>query len=231
MIRIRGLRKSFGGRRVLDGVDAEFRSGAIVAIQGASGSGKTTLLRCLNGLETFDGGSVEIAGHVLEAGDGSGRRPFGEVGMVFQEFHLFPHLSVLDNLTLAPRRVRGTPRVEAERHALSLLALVGLADRARARPAELSGGQKQRVAMLRALAQGASVLLFDEPTSALDPSLREEVRDLLRRVARGEIAGRGDAGPRTLVLVTHETELARELATETFVLADGKLVARASSNG
>jgi polar amino acid transport system ATP-binding protein len=229
MIRIRGLRKSFGGRVVLDGIDAEIRPGAIVAIKGPSGSGKSTFLRCLNGLEPFEAGSIEIAGHTLLASDRPSpglARLSGEVGMVFQEFHLFPHLSVLENLTLGPRRVRRTPRLEAERHAHDLLALVGLGDRARARPSELSGGQKQRVAILRALAQGASVLLFDEPTSALDPELREEVRDLLRRVARGEI-GRGDAEvPRTFVLVTHETELARELATETWVMKDGRLVDR-----
>jgi ABC-type polar amino acid transport system ATPase subunit len=141
--------------------------------------------------------------------------------MVFQEFHLFPHMSVLDNLTLGPCRVRGTPRHEAERDARALLEMVGLGERAAARPAELSGGQKQRVAILRALSQGASVLCFDEPTSALDPSLREEVREVLRRVAHGEI-GNGNT-QRTLVLVTHETELARELATVRYAMKEGKL--------
>ncbi|HEX6767171.1 MAG TPA: amino acid ABC transporter ATP-binding protein [Polyangiaceae bacterium] len=229
MIRIRGLTKSFGGRVVLDGIDAEIRPGAIVAIHGPSGSGKSTFLRCLNGLEPFERGSIEIAGRSLSGSErSSGRlaRLSGEVGMVFQEFHLFPHMSVLDNLTLAPRRVRGTPRAEAERHARELLLLVGLDDRAEARPSELSGGQKQRVAILRALLQGANVLLFDEPTSALDPSLREEVRDVLRRVARGELGRGGDSTPRTLVLVTHETELARELATETWIMTGGKLTSR-----
>jgi ABC-type polar amino acid transport system ATPase subunit len=229
MIRIHELSKAFGGRAVLRGLDAEIRPGAVVAIHGPSGCGKSTLLRCLAGLEPFDSGRIEIAGRVLEAND---RRSFGlsrlsaDVALVFQEFHLFPHLSVLENLTLAPVRVRGVPRAESERHARELLSLVGLADRAAAKPSELSGGQKQRVAILRALEQGAGVLLFDEPTSALDPSLREEVRDVLRRVARGEL-GRGDAGaPRTLVLVTHETELARELATETWTMQAGRLVAR-----
>ena len=229
MIRIRGLRKTFEGRVVLDGVDAEIRPGAIVAILGPSGSGKSTLLRCLNGLEAFDAGSIEIAGQLLESG---ARRPglhaglSGAVGMVFQEFHLFPHMTVLENLTLGPRLVRGTPRADAERQAQGLLALVGLSERSDARPAELSGGQKQRVAILRAVAQGATVLLFDEPTSALDPDLREEVRDVLRRVARGELAGNERSTPLTLVLVTHETELARELATETWHMRDGKLVER-----
>ena len=227
MIRIHGLHKAFGERVVLSGLDAEIREGAIVAIHGPSGSGKSTLLRCLAGLEPFDGGRIEIAGHVLDARArprGALSRLSGGVALVFQEFHLFPHLSVLENLTLAPERVKKVPRAEAERHARELLALVGLADRAAARPAELSGGQKQRVAILRALAQGAGVLLFDEPTSALDPALREEVRDMLRRVARGEI-GEGSL-TRTLVLVTHERELSRELATETWTMQDGRLVNR-----
>jgi ABC-type polar amino acid transport system ATPase subunit len=223
MIRIRGLRKSFGSRVVLDGIDLDIEAGAIVAILGASGSGKSTLLRCLNGLEPFDSGRIEIAGHALEPHNASHARLSGDVGMVFQEFHLFPHMSVLDNLTLAPCRVRGTPRHEAERGARALLELVGLGERAAARPAELSGGQKQRVAILRALSQGASVLCFDEPTSALDPSLREEVREVLRRVARGEIGDGNARARRTLVLVTHEADLARELATERFVMKDGKL--------
>jgi polar amino acid transport system ATP-binding protein len=231
MIRVHALRKSFAGRVVLDGVEAEIRPGAIVAIHGPSGSGKSTFLRCLNGLEAFDSGHIEIGGRVLDAANSS-RGELGrlspDVGMVFQEFHLFPHLSVLENLTLAPRLVRKTPRAEAERRARDLLALVGLADRAAARPAELSGGQKQRVAILRALAQGVSVLLFDEPTSALDPELREEVRDLLRRVARGEIDAGDGAARRTLVFVTHETELARELATETWHMKDGRLAKRES---
>jgi ABC-type polar amino acid transport system ATPase subunit len=231
MIRIHGLRKTFGARVVLDGIDAAIHPGAIVAIRGPSGSGKSTFLRCLNGLETFDSGRIEVGGHVLE-GAGSPRgalaRLSGDVGMVFQEFHLFPHLTVLDNLTLAPRLVRKTPRAEAEQRARGLLELVGLGDRAAARPAELSGGQKQRVAILRALAQGASVLLFDEPTSALDPELREEVRDMLRRVARGEIGESAAGSRRTLVLVTHEDDLERELATEIWHMKDGRLAKRES---
>jgi ABC-type polar amino acid transport system ATPase subunit len=221
------LRKTFGSRVVLDGIDAKILPGAVVAVTGASGSGKTTLLRCLNGIESFDSGHVEIAGHVLDPKRGNHVRLRGDVGMVFQEFHLFPHLSVLDNLTLGPRRVRGTPRLEAERHAHELLELVGLGDRALARPSELSGGQKQRVAILRALCQDARVLCFDEPTSALDPSLREEVREVLRRVARGEIGDKDARERRTLLLVTHETDLARELATESWLMKDGRVERRA----
>ena len=162
--------------------------GKIVALLGASGSGKSTLLRCLNGLETFDAGTLEIAGFSLKPGAHDPRTLQAlraKVGMVFQEFHLFSHLSVLDNVTLAPRVARGTARAQAEAHARELLAQVGLAERASAMPRELSGGQKQRVAIARALAQGVSVLLLDEPTSALDPELREEVREVLRKVARG----------------------------------------------
>jgi ABC-type polar amino acid transport system ATPase subunit len=229
MIRIQNLRKTFRERVVFSGLDAEIREGAVVAVQGPSGTGKSTLLRCLAGLEPFDAGRIEIGTSKLDAA-ASRRGPLsrlsGDVALVFQEFHLFPHLSVLENLTLAPERVHRIPRAEAERHARELLALVGLEERSTARPAELSGGQKQRVAISRALAQGARVLLFDEPTSALDPSLREEVRDLLRRVARGELGRDASGVPRTLVLVTHEAELARELATDTWWLENGKLSAR-----
>ncbi len=227
MIRIAGLRKAFAGTPVLAGVDASVEEGKIVALLGASGSGKSTLLRCLNGLETFDSGTLEVAGEKLAPGVHDARllqAVRGKVGMVFQEFHLFSHLSVLDNVTLAPRIVRGTPRGQAEARARELLAQVGLAERADAMPRQLSGGQKQRVAIARALAQGVRVLLLDEPTSALDPELREEVREVLRRVARGaqDSAGSG----LTILLVTHEHALARELADEIWTLEAGKIVAK-----
>jgi polar amino acid transport system ATP-binding protein len=227
MIRIAGLRKAFAGTPVLDGVDASVEEGKIVALLGASGSGKSTLLRCLNGLETFDSGTLEIAGFKLTPGVHDARllqAVRGKVGMVFQEFHLFSHLSVLDNVTLAPRVARGTPRGQAEARGRDLLAQVGLADRADAMPRQLSGGQKQRVAIARALAQGVRVLLLDEPTSALDPELREEVREVLRRVARG---AHDDAGSGlTILLVTHEHALARELADEIWTLDAGRIVTK-----
>ena len=227
MIRITGLHKAFAGTPVLGGIDAEVGSGKIVALLGASGSGKSTLLRCLNGLETFDRGTLEIAGFALGPGAHDARQLQalrGKVGMVFQEFHLFSHLSVLDNVTLAPRVVRGRARAEAEAHARGLLAEVGLADRAQAFPRELSGGQKQRVAIARALAQGVRVLLLDEPTSALDPELREEVREVLRRVARG--AHQNASSGLTILLVTHEHALAEELADEIWTLAAGAIVSK-----
>jgi len=225
MLRIRGLSKAIAGTRLLTDIDAEASEGAIVGLVGASGSGKSTLLRCLNGLVDFDAGSVEIAGFTLRPNGASHAeltRLRAAVGMVFQELHLFPHLSVLDNVTLAPRVVRGAARAEAERSGRELLEHVGLADRSGALPSELSGGQKQRVAIARALAQGARVLLLDEPTSALDPALRSEMRELLRRVACGQLQGAGTA-PLTLVMVTHELELARELCSEIWTLAAGRL--------
>lgn len=237
MIRIAGLNKTFGDAKVLAGVDAEVADGKIVALLGASGSGKSTLLRCLNGLETFDSGTLEIAGFSLSAGAHEQRTLQAlraKVGMVFQEFHLFSHLSVLDNVTLAPRIAQGVPRAKAEAHARELLAQVGLADRESAQPRELSGGQKQRVAIARALAQGVRVLLLDEPTSALDPELREEVREVLRRVARGAHHAPGpevSAAPGlTILLVTHEHALAHELADEIWTLDAGKIVSRAPPN-
>ncbi len=227
MIRIAGLRKAFGDTPVLSGIDASVAEGKIVALLGASGSGKSTLLRCLNGLETFDSGSLEIGEFSLSPGAHAPsvlQALRGKVGMVFQEFHLFSHLSVLDNVTLAPRVARGTQRAQAEAHARDLLAQVGLADRAHAMPRQLSGGQKQRVAIARALAQGVRVLLLDEPTSALDPELREEVREVLRRVARG--AHDASSTPLTILLVTHEHALAHELADEIWTLDSGAIAKR-----
>lgn len=228
MIRIRGLRKSFAGRTVLDGVDADVRQGSVVALLGPSGSGKSTLLRCLNGLERFDEGSVDIAGLTLTAAPATSAeltRLRSAVGMVFQEFHLFPHLDVLDNVTLAPRLVRKIERAAAERKARDLLGVLGLAERLHARTFELSGGQKQRVALARALVQGVGVLLLDEPTSALDPTLKGEVRDLLRRVRAGEI-GEAEAKPLTMLIATHELDLARELADEVWRMNGGRIERR-----
>lgn len=224
IIELRAVSKSFRGRPVLQGIDGAVAAGSIVALVGASGSGKTTLLRCLNGLETIDAGDLHIAGHRLEPGasDEQLTRLRLDVGMVLQDYQLFPHLSVLDNLCLAPQVVRRKTRAEAERRARELLEQVGLADRQRARPSELSGGQKQRVALARALAQDVKVLLLDEPTSALDRKTRDEIVENLRRLVKHA------ATPLTLLLVTHDLHLAEHLADEQWTLDAGRLAARAT---
>lgn len=211
--------KRFGTRHVLRGIDAQVTAGAIVSLVGASGSGKTTLLRCLNGLETIDQGRIHVAGHVVEPSphDAALTALRADVGMVFQDYQLFPHLSVLDNLCLAPQVVRKRSRAEAEKRALALLERVGLGDRQRARPSELSGGQKQRVALARALAQDVKLLLLDEPTSALDQRTRDDVVSLLRDLVKGA------AEPLTLMLVTHDLHLAETLSDEVWTLVEGRL--------
>ena len=212
--------KRFGARAVLTAIDARVSRGSIVALTGASGSGKTTLLRCLNGLTSIDSGQIDVAGHRVTPGcdDGDLNRLRFDVGMVLQDYQLFPHLSVLDNLCLAPQVVRKKSRAEAERRALELLEQVGLRDRRSARPRELSGGQKQRVALARALAQDVKVLLLDEPTSALDAGTRDEIVSILRRLSRS------GSEPLTLLLVTHDLHLAESLADERWTLEDGRLM-------
>ncbi len=219
ILRLSGVGKRFGARQVLSGIEAEVAPGKIVSLVGASGSGKTTLLRCLNGFESIDAGSIEIAGHRLEpsSGDAEHTRLRLDVGMVFQDYQLFPHLSVLDNLCLAPEIVRKRTRAEAEQHARDLLEQIGLGDRGSSRPRELSGGQKQRVALARALAQDVKVLLLDEPTSALDQRTRDDIGSLLRGlVERAQ-------GALTLLLVTHDLRLAEGISDEVWTLVDGRL--------
>ena len=210
-----GLWKSYGETVALAGVDLTVRRGEIVTIVGPSGSGKSTLLRCLNALEVPDSGQVTVAGQPVRAGapgiDAARRR----VAMVFQAFHLFPHLSVLDNLVLAPVLVGAESRRDAEQHARELLARVGLADREAARPGQLSGGQQQRVAIARALAMRPDALLCDEPTSALDPETVGEVLQVLR-----EIAATGT----TMCVVTHELAFAAEVSTRTLFMDAGEVV-------
>jgi polar amino acid transport system ATP-binding protein len=219
VIQLHGVSKSFRGRSVLRGIDAKVEPGRIVALVGPSGSGKTTLLRCLNGLESIDSGHLYVAGHRIDpvCSDAALTRLRFDVGMVLQDYQLFPHLTVLDNLCLAPQIVRKRRRAEAEQRAHSLLEQVGLADRFGSRPAELSGGQKQRVALARALAQDVKVLLLDEPTSALDAQTRDDIVGILRRLVT---AG---ASALTLLLVTHDDHLAETLADERWRLDDGRL--------
>jgi ABC-type polar amino acid transport system ATPase subunit len=227
VIELNDVGKRFGARQVLRGVRASVAAGSIVSLVGSSGSGKTTLLRCLNGLETIDTGSIQIAGHrVLPSmADGALTRLRADVGMVFQDYQLFPHLSVLDNLCLAPCVVRGKSRQEAEKRGLGLLEQVGLGDRGGSRPGELSGGQKQRVALARALANDAQVLLLDEPTSALDQKTRDEITGILRGLVKGS------AQPLTLVLVTHDLQLAESLSDDVWTLVEGELTRAAPQPG
>jgi polar amino acid transport system ATP-binding protein len=218
VISVRSLCKRHGAREVLTGVTAAVDRGETIAIVGPSGGGKSTLLRCLNYLEGFDAGEVEIAGATLRPGMASGdpelRRLRTRVGMVFQQFNLFPHLSALGNITLAPRVVKGAPRAAAEDRGRELLARVGLADRAGAYPHELSGGQQQRVAIARALAQDPDVMLFDEPTSALDPEMRDDVMEVIRALARGGM---------TMLVVTHEMQFAHDIASRVWVIDRGTI--------
>ena len=215
LVRARGLVKRWGTVVGLDGVDLDVRRGDIVTIVGPSGSGKSTLLRCLNGLEVPDAGTVEVAGLPVVAGSPGIDAARARIGMVFQAFHLFPHLSVIDNLTIAPTRVRGVARGEAEARAVKLLARVGLESKVRVRPDELSGGQKQRVAIARALAMDPEVILFDEPTSALDPETVGEVLAVMRELAQGGM---------TMVVVTLEMAFAREASSRTVFMDAGRIV-------
>jgi ABC-type polar amino acid transport system ATPase subunit len=217
MIEVASLSKSRGGLRVLDGVSLTGAEGGVTAVVGASGSGKTTLLRCLNGLETFDAGGLAVAGHRLAAGAHPApvlERLRRDVGMVFQQFNLFPHLAAIDNVTLAPRTVLRMAAEEARLAGLDLLDRVGLRSFAAARPATLSGGQQQRVAIARALAMRPRVMLFDEPTSALDPTMTAEVLDVIVDLARGG---------QTMMVVTHDHGFAKRAATWVVELAAGRV--------
>lgn len=196
-------------------VSLTVNDGEVVVIIGPSGSGKSTLLRTVNGLETAQSGSILIDGIDIMDKDTDIRQVREEVGMVFQSFNLFPHLSVLDNITLAPMKVRKMSRKEAEDKAMELLATVGLADKAHQKPTQLSGGQQQRVAIVRALAMEPKVMLFDEPTSALDPEMIKEVLDVMLKLAKSGM---------TMLLVTHEMGFARAAADKVVFMADGEVV-------
>ena len=213
MISIKGLYKAFGDNLVLKGIDLEVADKEVVVIIGPSGSGKSTLLRSINYLDVPSKGKISIDGKEHSAADIN--RVRAEVGMVFQRFNLFPHMTVLDNITLAPRKVRKTAREEAEKDARMLLEKVGLADKAEAYPEQLSGGQQQRVAIARALAMKPRLMLFDEPTSALDPEMVKEVLDVMRSLA---------AEGMTMVIVTHEMGFAREVGDRLLFVDDGRII-------
>jgi ABC-type polar amino acid transport system ATPase subunit len=217
VITVSSLTKSRAQRRVLEEVSLTGAEGTVTALVGPSGSGKSTLLRCLNGLETFDSGEITIAGHRLAAGahaPGVLERMRRDVGMVFQQFNLFSHLSAAENVALAPRVVLGLSAADARARGLDLLDRVGLRSFADARPATLSGGQQQRVAIARALAMRPRVMLFDEPTSALDPAMSLEVMEVIVELAR---AGQ------TMVVVTHDHGFARRAASRVVELAAGRI--------
>jgi polar amino acid transport system ATP-binding protein len=215
LLSIRNVRKSFDDNVVLDGFSLEVEPGECIVLIGASGSGKSTLLRCVNLLETVDDGVIELDGaDITEPGAATDRIRAG-IGIVFQAFNLFPHLSVLDNVTLAPIRVHRVRRDEAERRALEMLDRVGLADKARARPDELSGGQQQRVAIARALVNSPKLMLLDEVTSALDPELVGEVLELLRELKQEGM---------TMLICTHEMGFARQVADKVCFLDGGRLL-------
>ena len=218
MIAVKGLVKRHGELEVLRGVSLEVAQGEVAAIIGPSGGGKSTFLRCINGLESFQAGEVRVGDVVLPAGVDARRdarllqRMRRQVGFVFQAFNLFPHLTVLGNVSEGPRQVLGLPRAEAEERATLLLRRVGLADKLAALPRQLSGGQQQRVAIARALAMAPRVILFDEPTSALDPVMAAEVLAVIADLARGG---------QTMIVVTHSMSFARNVATRVHVFADG----------
>ncbi|MBO6210126.1 MAG: amino acid ABC transporter ATP-binding protein [Schwartzia sp.] len=213
MISVRNLRKSFGSVEVLKGVNLDIAEKEVVVIIGPSGSGKSTLLRCINYLEQPTSGEIIVDG--MKLGETDINKVRAEVGMVFQRFNLFPHMTVMDNITLAPMKVRGTPKEEAEADALRLLKKVGLADRAAAYPEQLSGGQQQRVAIARALAMKPKVMLFDEPTSALDPEMVKEVLEVMKDLAREGM---------TMAVVTHEMGFAREVGDRVLFVDQGMIL-------
>ena len=224
IIHAKGVKKHFSSRvsgkiKALDGVSAEIRKGEVVVIIGPSGSGKSTFLRCLNLLEVPTGGQVLFKGVDITDKKVNINIHRQKMGMVFQHFNLFPHMTILDNMTLAPIQLLKKPKAEAEEKAMQLLTRVGLADRANAYPSQLSGGQKQRIAIVRALAMEPEVMLFDEPTSALDPEMVGEVLEVMKELANAGM---------TLVVVTHEMGFAREVGDRVIFMADGKIIEEGS---
>lgn len=211
LVEMRGIVKRYGETTVLEGVDLSVNAGEVVVLIGPSGAGKSTLLRCINGLERIQGGTIRVGGEELVYSEKHLNRIRSRIGMVFQSFNLFPHMKVVDNLTMAQQDVLGRSKQEAHDRAVQLLERVGLADKAQAYPGTLSGGQQQRVAIARALAMDPEIMLFDEPTSALDPELVGEVLQVMRSLA--------DEGM-TMVVVTHEMRFARRAADRVVLMAD-----------
>ncbi len=214
-LEVRDLRKSFGSVSVLEGISLSVREGEVLSVIGPSGSGKSTLARCVCRLEEIDGGKILLYGGRIDNARHANRDIARLVGMIFQQFNLFPHLSVLENITLSPVRILGIPPKEAEERAMALLQRVGLAEKKHARPNELSGGQRQRVAIARALATNPKIMLFDEPTSALDPELVGEVLDVIADLARSGM---------TMMIITHEMLFAKEVSDRVLFMDAGKIL-------
>lgn len=215
LIKVEDLKKSFGKLVVLDGIDLDINKGDVLVIVGPSGSGKSTFLRCLNRLEESTGGNIYFDGEDITDPKVNINKHRQKMGMVFQQFNLFPHLTIMRNLTIGPMKLLGKTKEEAEKKAQELLDRVGLGDRANSYPNQLSGGQKQRIAIVRALAMEPDVMLFDEPTSALDPEMVGEVLEVMQKLAKEGM---------TMVCVTHEMGFAREVATRVIFIDGGKIV-------
>ncbi len=218
LIQVKGLGKQFGDLKVLEGINLDIYKGDVVFVVGPSGSGKSTFLRCLNRLEESTAGHIYFEGADITDPKVNIDLPRQKMGMVFQQFNLFPHMDVLKNMTMAPMKLQKKSQGEAEKEAMALLERVGLADRAHAYPSQLSGGQKQRIAIVRALAMKPDVMLFDEPTSALDPEMVGEVLNVMRDLARERM---------TMVVVTHEMGFAREVATRVMFMENGNFLEEA----
>lgn len=215
VITVKDLHKSFGKLEILKGIDIEIAKGEVVVVIGPSGSGKSTFLRCLNLLEVPTSGEISFEGELITAKNHNINATREKMGMVFQQFNLFPHKKVIDNITLAPIQVKGVSAKEAEATADELLKSVGLQDKKESYPSQLSGGQKQRIAIARALAMQPHVMLFDEPTSALDPEMVGEVLEVMKKLAEGGM---------TMVIVTHEMGFAREVGDRILFMDGGKIV-------
>ena len=215
LLNVKNLTKKFEGHTILDGMDLEIKQGEVVVVVGPSGCGKSTLLRCINALEPIQGGEIRLQGDLVEYGSKNLASLRQKIVMVFQSYELFPHLTVLDNITLAPTKVQKRKKEEVKEEAMQLLERVGLADKANSYPRQVSGGQKQRVAIVRALCMHPEILLFDEVTAALDPEMVREVLDVML-----DLAKQG----RTMIIVTHEMQFAKAVADRVIFLDQGKIV-------
>ena len=218
LLKIENLTKEYEGQKILDGINLEVKQGDVLVVVGPSGCGKSTLLRCINALEPIQGGTIKLQGMDIRKGSKNITTLRQKIGMVFQSYELFPHLTVLDNITLAPVKVQKRDKAEAQKEAMELLARVGLADKAKSYPRQLSGGQKQRVAIVRALCMHPEILLFDEVTAALDPEMVREVLDVML-----DLAKQG----KTMLIVTHEMQFAKAVADKVIFIDQGKIVEEA----